>query len=216
MRAPDTGDRETSEPGHHSPDPTGGPWPTVRPPSTRAVLAVRAAALGVLGWFAVVYTVASDVLSRAPHLLGGLLLGAVLCVTGAVLLWTHADRVPARVEPRRGPGMGLVADRVAARRLLLSGATPDGEQRRLVAVEVLADAKLPLVTGAMFGVLGPLVVAVAHTSGPLGPLTAALIVLLLAALAWRTWSAYRLHRAADGRHTVPRFAGSGAPWRPWP
>lgn len=196
-----------------------GPWPTVRPLSPRAVVLTRAAAVVALVWFGAVYTVATDVLSRAPYLLDGLVVGGLLCVLGTVLLWLYAARTPARVAPGRGPEMGLARDRAAARKLLLSGGTLDGEQRRLIAVEVLADAKLPLVTGATAGFLGPLVVAVANASGPvawLGPVTAALIVLLLVALGWRTWSAYRLHRAADRIHTVPRYEDSGSPWRPWP
>ncbi|WP_139323915.1 MULTISPECIES: hypothetical protein [unclassified Pseudonocardia] len=219
--APGTPAPGTSGPGadrapHTTP---AGPWPTVRPPSTRAVVVTRVAAVVALVWFGAVYTVATDVLSRAPYLLTGVVVGAVLCVLGSTLLWVYAARTPARVAPRRGPEMGLARDRAAARTLLRSGGDPDGEQRRLIAVEVLADAKLPLVTGATAGFLGPLVVAVANASGPLpwlGPVTAGLTVLLLLVLGLRTWSAYALHRAADGKHTVPRFEETGAPWRPWP
>ncbi len=103
--------------------------------------------------------------------------------------------------------------------MLRPGATPDGEQRRLIAVDVLADARLPQVTGAVFALLGPLVMAAVNASGPLGwagPLTAGLIVVVLALLGWRTWTAHALHRLADRRHTVPRYEESGAPWRPWP
>ncbi|MBC3193252.1 hypothetical protein H7X46_19520 [Pseudonocardia sp. C8] len=203
-------------PAHVTP---AGPWPTVQPPSTRAVLVTRAAAVVAVVWFCVVYTIATDVLSRAEYLLTGVVAGGLLCLAGAMLLWLYAPRTPARVAPARGPEMGLARDRAAARTLLRSGGTPDAEQRRLIAIEVLADAKLPLVTGATFGFLGPLVVAVAHNSGGvgwLGPVTAGLILLVLAGLGWRTGSAWALHRAADRRHTVPRYADSGSPWRPWP
>ncbi|BBG03536.1 MULTISPECIES: hypothetical protein [Pseudonocardia] len=191
----------------------------MRPASTRAVVAGKiAAALGVV-WFCVVFSIATDVLSRAEYLLAGVVAGGVLSAVGVVLLWLYSSRTPSRVAPARGPEMGLATDRGVARTVLRSGGTPDGEQRRLIAVDVQADAKLPLVTGATFALLGPLVVAVANASGSLwwlGPATAGLIVLVLAALGWRTWSAYTLHRAADRRHTVPRFEETGAPWRPWP
>ncbi|MEV1292097.1 hypothetical protein [Pseudonocardia sp. NPDC049635] len=196
-----------------------GPWPTVRPPSTRAVLAGKTAAVLGAVWYCVVFSIATDVLARAEYLLAGVVTGGALCALGVVLLWLYSPRTPARVAPARGPEMGLARDRAEARTVLRSGAAPDTEQRRLVAVDVQADAPLPLVTGATFAPLGPLVVAVANTGGPLpwlGPATAGLILLVLAGLAWRTWSAYMLHRVADRRHTVPRFAGSGAPWRPWP
>lgn len=196
-----------------------GEWPTVRPPSTRAVTIRRVAAVLGLAYGYAVYAIATDVLARAEHLFAAVVVGGVLNVFGVVLLWLSASRTPVRVAPARGPAMGLATDRRAARKLLRSGGTPDGEQRRLLAVEVLADAPLPLVTGGVFVLLGPLVVAVVHDSGTfawLGPVTAGLILLLLAGLGWRTWSAYAFHRAADRRHTVPRFAGSGTPWRPWP
>lgn len=196
-----------------------GPWPTVRPPSTRATIVGRAAAVVAVVWYGAVFSVSTDVLSRSDYLLAGVVVGGILSLVGVLLLWLFASRSPSRVAPERGPDMGLPRDRAAARKVLRSGGTPDGEQRRLVAIEVQADAKLPLVTGATFALLGPLVVAVNHysgTFGPLGPVTSGLILLLLAGLGWRTWSAWSLHRAADRKHTVPRYAGSGAPWRPWP
>lgn len=213
------GNRSTAQEhqaGHVAP---AGPWPTVRPPSTRALIAGKVAAVVGVAWFCVVFSVATDVLSRAEYLLAGVVTGGVLSAVGVGLLWLYASRTPSRVAPARGPEMGLAADRAVARKVLRSGGTPDGEQRRLIAVDVQADAALPIVTGATFALLGPLVVAVANASGPmawLGPLTAALIVLVLAALGLRTWSAYTLHRAADRKHTVPRFDGTGAPWQPWP
>ncbi|MEU6697580.1 hypothetical protein [Pseudonocardia sp. NPDC046786] len=191
----------------------------MRPPSTRAVVAGKASALAGVAWFCVVFSVATDVLSRAEYLLAGVVGGGVLSAVGVVLLWLYASRTPARVAPARGPDMGLATDRAAARALLRSGGTPDAEQRRLVAVDVQADARLPQLTGATFALLGPLVVAVANASGSLpwlGPVTAGLIVLVLATLARHTWSAYTLHRIADRRHVVPRFEGTGTPWRPWP
>ena len=236
MRAPDTGDRAPDSTGPRSPaDPAGdpaepgeaavpghvtpaGPWPTVRPPSTRAVVLGRVAAVVGVAWYCVVFSVATDVLSRAEYLLAGVVVGGILSLLGVLLLWLSASRTPSPVQPSRGPEMGLARDRAAATKVLRSGGTPDAEQRRLVAIEVLADAKLPLVTGATFALLGPLVVAAAHTGGTfawLAPVTAGLILLLLAGLGWRTWSAWALHRAADRRHTVPRFVETGSPWRPW-
>ncbi|MEJ8278995.1 hypothetical protein, partial [Pseudonocardia spirodelae] len=197
----------------------GGAWPTVRPPSTRAVVLGRIGAGVALAWFGVVYSITTDVHARADHLLAAIVTGGVLSLVGVVLLWLSASRVPTRVAPARGPEMGLVADRAAARRVLRSGGTPDGEQRRLIAVDVLADARVPQVAGAVFALLGPLVTAAVNASGPLGwagPATAALIVVVLALVGWRTWAAHALHRAADRRHTVPRFEHTGTPWRPWP
>lgn len=196
-----------------------GPWPTVRPPSLRAVILGRVAAGVAAVWFGVVYSITTDVHARADHLLAAIVVGGLLSLLGVVLLWLSASRIPVRVAPARGPDMGLVRDRAAARKVLRSGGTPDGEQRRLIAVDVLADARLPQVTGAVFALLGPLVMAAVNASGPLGwagPLTAGLIVVVLALLAWRTWTAHALHRLADRRHTVPRYEESGAPWRPWP
>lgn len=239
MRAPDTGDRAPHSSGPRSPDddpdlpahtpgpgaaPTpahvtpAGPWPTVRPPSTRAVVIGRVAAVVGVVWYCAVFSVATDVLSRAEYLLAGVLVGGVLSLLGVLLLWLSASRTPSPAEPVRGADLGLARDRAVARKVLRSGGTPDAEQRRLVAIEILADAKLPLVTGATFALLGPLVVAAANASGTfawLGPVTAGLILLLLAGLGWRTWSAWTLHRAADRRHIVPRFVESGSPWRPW-
>lgn len=215
---PGTGSASGSGPGVDGGTATG-PWPTVRLPSARAVLLRRVAAgLGLVYGYAV-YAIATDVLSRADHLLAAVVVGGVLNLVGVVLLWVYSTRTPHRVAPGRGPGMGLARDRATARTVLRSGGTPDGEQRRLIAVDVLADAPLPLVTGAVFVLLGPLVLAAVNDSGPLaplGPVTAALVLLVLAGLAWRTRSAHALHRAADRRHTVPRFEGSGSPWRPWP
>lgn len=196
-----------------------GPWPTVRPPSSRAVVIRRVAAVLGLVHGGVVYSIATDVLSRAEYLFPAVVAGGLLNLVGVALLWLFAARSPRRVAPERGPGMGLARDRAAARSVLRSGGTLDGEQRRLVAVDVVADAGLPLVAGAVFALLGPLVVTAVNASGPLswlGPVTAGLVLLVLAATGRRTWSAHALHRAADRRHTVPRFEGSGAPWRPWP
>ncbi|MFP5072488.1 hypothetical protein ACLFMI_22830 [Pseudonocardia nantongensis] len=191
----------------------------MRPPSARAVLFRRVAAVLGLVYGGAVYTIATDVLSRAEHLLAAVVVGGVLNLVGVAALWLFAARVPRRTAPERGSGLGLPRDRTAARKMLRSGGTPDGEQRRLVAVDVLLDAGLPLVGGAVFALLGPLVVAAVNNSGPLfwlGPLTAGLVLLVLAGLAWRIGSAYALHRAADRKHTVPRFEETGAPWRPWP
>lgn len=206
------GPAEAATPTHVTP---AGPWPTVRPPSTRAVVLGRVAALVGVAWYCVVFSVATDVLSRAEYLLAGVVVGGILSLLGVLLLWLSASRTPSPVQPSRGPEMGLARDRTAATKVLRSGGTPDAEQRRLVAIEVLADAKLPLVTGATFALLGPLVVAAAHAGSTFGPVTAGLILLLLAGLGWRTWSAWALHRAADRRHTVPRFEETGSPWRPW-
>ena len=93
--------------------------------------------------------------------------------------------------------------------------TTDLLAREFVQQALIAGAVLALLSG----LLGPLVVAAVNNSGPLfwlGPLTAGLVLLVLAGLAWRIGSAYALHRAADRKHTVPRFEETGAPWRPWP
>ncbi|WP_224386234.1 hypothetical protein [Pseudonocardia sp. ICBG1293] len=218
-RAEDATGEQGSTPQGAGAVPQAGPWPTVRPPSLRAVIVGRVAAGIAVVWFGVVYAITTDVHARAEHLLAAIVVGGLLSLLGVVLLWVSASRTPVRVAPARGPEMGLVRDRAAARRVLRSGGTPDGEQRRLVAVDVLADARLPQLTGAVFALLGPLVMAAVNASGPLGwagPLTAGLIVVVLALLGWRTWTAHALHRLADRRHTVPRHEGSGAPWRPWP
>lgn len=211
--------RPVDRPGEPAAVAPAGPWPTVRPPSLRAVVIGRVAAGVAAVWFGVVYSITTDVHARADHLLAAIVVGGLLSLLGVVLLWLSASRIPVRVAPARGPDMGLVRDRAAARKVLRSGGTPDGEQRRLIAVDVLADARLPQVAGAVFALLGPLVMAAVNASGPLGwagPLTAGLIVVVLALVGWRTWAAHALHRLADRRHTVPRYEESGAPWRPWP
>ncbi|MFP5022229.1 hypothetical protein [Pseudonocardia phyllosphaerae] len=215
----DTAGQDTDRGARPGPVAPAGPWPTVRPATARTVAIRRALAVLALVYGVAVYWIATDVLSRAEHLLAGVVVGGLLNLVGVVLLWLYAQRTPARVEPARGPDMGLVRDRAVARKVLRSGLTPDGEQRRLVAVDVLADAPVPLITGGTFALLGPLVVAVAHDSGPFGwagPLTAGLIVVVLALVGVRAWRAYALHKLADAKHTVPRFEESGTPWQPWP
>ncbi|WP_226363315.1 hypothetical protein [Pseudonocardia sp. ICBG1142] len=157
--------------------------------------------------------------ARADHLLAAIVVGGLLSLLGVcAAVAVGVGRIPVRVAPARGAGHGAGARPCRGTEGAAIRGTPDGEQRRLIAVDVLADARLPQVTGVVVRAARPAgeaaVTLGAARLGGAADRRADRVVLAL--LGWRTWTAHALHRLADRRHTVPRYEESGAPWRPWP
>lgn len=230
MRAPDTGDRDTSGgsvdeeslgedvtgPGGTPPvDPS--PWPVVRHASRRFVVLCRLFALVALAYGVVIALLAVDDLTRSAWLWVAIAVGALVHLAGVIGLWFGAPRAPRRLLPRPGPASGTEAQRRRARRTLRAGGRLGAEQRRLVAVEVAAGARVPVVVAAAFALLGPVAMGTPNTDHPLpwlGPVTAAVVLLILIGLAWQVRSARRVHREAQRAEALPSVEDSDVPFLP--
>ena len=163
-----------------------------------ALLAVRATGPSVWLWPAVVA-------------------GVLLHLAGVVGMWWFPPRAPERISPRPGPEAGTETQRRDARRALRAGRELDAEQRRLVAVEVAAGARVPVVASVAFAVLGPVLMTSSHTSRALpwlGVALAAVVVLILLGLFVQVRGVRTLHRAALRADALPRFQARDAPFLP--
>lgn len=211
MRAPDTAGRDPTT----GDDPSG--WPTVRRASGRFVVSCRAFAVLALAYGIVVAALAAGGVARSAWLWVAIVFGALVHLLGVVGLWLLAPHAPKRVLPRPGPGAGTGPDRTRARRALRAGGRLGAEQRRLVAGEVAAGARVPVVAAGAFALLGPVAMGTPNTDLPLpwlGPVTAAVVLLVLAALAWQVRSVRWLHRAAGRADALPAVEGRDAPYLP--
>lgn len=204
-----------------TPDPAGtddAPWPVVRRATTRFVRLCRACAVLALAYGLVVVLLAVRDLTASAWLAAGIVVGALLCLAGVVGLWFLPPRAPSRLLPRPGtPGAGAAADRNAARRSLLAGEDLDGDGRRLVALEVAGNARVPVVAAAAFAMLGPVVIGTPNTAHPLpwlGPVVAAVVLVLLAVLVLQVRAARRLHRAAQRADALPTVEDEQVPYLP--
>ncbi|MDN5915292.1 MAG: hypothetical protein L0I76_09335 [Pseudonocardia sp.] len=230
MRAPDTGDRDTGEnldgglgedPGENlgSPDRTppadSSPWPVVRRASGRFVVLCRLFALVALAYGVVIATLAVGDVTRSAWLWAAIVVGGLVHLAGVVGLWFVAPRAPKRILPRPGPASG--SDRRRARRTLLVGGRLGAEQRRLVAVEVAAGARVPVVVAGAFALLGPVAMGTPNTDHPLpwlGPVTAAVVLVILIGLMWQVRSVRRVHREAQRADVLPSVEDSDVPYLP--
>lgn len=211
MRATDAADRD---PGTDE-DPSG--WPTVRRASGRFVVACRAFAVLCLAYGIVLAQLAAGEVTRSAWLWVAITLGALVHLLGVVALWVLAPRAPKRVLPRPGQAAGSGADRKRALRALRAGGRLGAQQRRLVAGEVAAGARVPVVAAGAYALLGPVVMGTTNTPRPLpwlGPVTAAVVLLVLVGLAWQVRSVRRLHRAAQRADALPSVEGHEAPYLP--
>lgn len=211
MRAPDAADGgpATGE------DPSG--WPTVRRASGRFVVSCRAFAVLALAYGLTVALLAVGEVDRSAWLWAAIALGALVHLLGVVALWVLAPRAPKRVLPRPGRAAGTGADRKRAVRALRAGGRLGAEQRRLVAGEVAAGARVPVVVAGAFALLGPVVMGTPNTAGPLpwlGPATAGAVLLTLGSLGWQVRSVRSLHRAAQRADALPAVDGHDAPYLP--
>lgn len=204
-----------------APDPTGtddAPWPVVRRASTRFVRICRAAAVLALAYGLLVVLLAVRDLNASAWLWVAIVVGGLVHLAGVVGLWFVPPRSPSRLVPRPGaPGSGTAAARTAARRSLLSGGDLDGDGRRLVALEVAANARVPVVAAAAFALLGPVVIGTPNTDHPLpwlGPVVAAVVLAVLVVLVLQVRAARRLHRAAQRADALPSVEGQQAPYLP--
>lgn len=204
-----------------APEPTGtddAPWPVVRRATARFVRTCRAAAVLALAYGLIVVLLALRDLTVSGWLTAGIVVGALLGLAGVVGLWFLPPRAPSLLLPRPGaPGSGTAADRAAARRSVLDGADLGGDARRLVALEVAATARVPVVAAAAFALLGPVLVGTPNVDHPLpwlGPVVAAVVLAVLAVLVAQVRAARRLHRAALRADALPSLDGEPTPYLP--
>ena len=204
-----------------APDQAGtddAPWPVVRRATTRFVRICRAGAVVALAYGLVVVLLAVRDLNASAWLWVSIVVGALVHLAGVVGLWFLPPRSPSRLAPRPGaPGSGTAAVRAAARKRLLSGADLDGDARRLVALEVAGNARVPVVAAAAFALLGPVAIGTPNTGHPLpwlGPVVAALVLAVLVALVLQVRATRRVHRAAQRADALPSVDGEQAPYLP--
>lgn len=198
--------------------PTGlRPWPVVRHSTRRFVRVCRVVAvLLLIAGVAAMLTGAQEI-PPSPWFWAAVTVGGLVHLAGVAGLWFLPSRCPERVSPRPGPQSGTERERRRARRTLRRGEQLDEEGRRLVAVEVAAGARTPLVVAGAFAILGPVAVGTPNTSEPLpwvGPVTAAVALLVVLGLAWQVRTVRRLHQAALRADALPRFEARDAPYLP--
>ncbi|TCK21065.1 hypothetical protein [Pseudonocardia endophytica] len=193
-----------------APDRTGtddAPWPVMRRSSTRFVRACRGIAVVALVYGLYVVLLALRDLGSSAWLWIAIVVGALVHLAGVVGLWFLPPRSPSRLLPRPGkPGFGTPSARAAARKSLLAYEELDADGRRLVALEVAGNARLPLVVAGAFAILGPVAIGTPNTAHPLpwlGPVVAALVLVVLVVLALQVRAARRLHRAAQRADALP-------------
>lgn len=211
MRAPDTGAQDATSPA------APPPWPVVRRPTHRFVRVCRALAVPALAYGVVMLLLAADDVRSSPWSWAAIALGGLVHLAGVLGLWFLPPRAAERVSPRPGPDAGTERERRRARRALRAGRPLDPEQRRLVAVEVAAGARVPVVAAAAIALLGPVVSGAPNASHPLpwlGPVTAAVVLLIVAGLVLQVRSVRRLHRAARRADALPRYQARDAPYLP--
>ncbi|RZT87686.1 hypothetical protein EV383_4612 [Pseudonocardia sediminis] len=214
--APDSGEDSADETDLAPPvDPSS--WPVVRRASGRFVVSCRLFALLALGYGVSIVLLALGDVTRSVWLWVAIVGGGLVHLAGVVGLWFAASRAPKRILPRPGPASGTESDRRRARRTLLAGGRLGAEQRRLVAVEVAAGARVPVVVAGAFALLGPVVTGTPNTDHPipwLGPATAGVVLLILIGLAWQVRSVRRVHRDAQRAEALPSVEGSEVPFLP--
>lgn len=197
---------------------TASPWPVMRPATTRFVRICRAVAVVVLAYGLLVLLLAARDIDPSALLWVAIGVGAVLHLAGLAGLWFLPPRSPSRLSPKPGgSGSGTPAERTTARKALLAGDDLDAEARRLVALEVAAGARVPLVVAWVFAMAGPVLITTANTAHPLpwlGAVTAAGAVVLLVVLVLQARAARRLHRAAQRADALPTVDGEEAPYLP--
>lgn len=193
------------------------PWPVVRRATTRFVRICRAGAVLALAYGLLVVLLAVRDLNASAWLWVAMGLGALVHLAGVVGLWFLPPRSASRLVPRAGaPGSGTAASRAAARTALLAGREPDGDGRRLIALEVAANGRVAVVAAAVFALLGPVVIGTPNTGHPLpwlGPVVAGVVLLVLVVLVLQVRAARRLHRAAQRADALPSVDGEQAPYR---
>ncbi|MBW0105055.1 hypothetical protein [Pseudonocardia sp. KRD291] len=217
MRAPDTDGPATAEDVSVTPSADSSPWPVVRRASRRFVVLCRLFALVALAYGVVIATLAVGDVTRSAWLWAAIVVGGLVHLAGVVGLWFVAPRAPKRVLPRPGPASGTESDRRRARRTLHAGGRLGAEQRRLVAVEVAAGARVPVVVAGAFALLGPVVMGTPNTDHPLpwlGPVTAGVVLLILLGLVWQVRAVRRVHREAQRAEALPSVEGSEVPYLP--
>jgi len=194
------------------------PWPVMRRATTRFVRSCRAGALLALAYGLLVVLLALRDLGASAWLAVAIVLGGLVHLAGVAGLWFLPPRAPSRLTPRPGTaGAGTPAARTAARRSLLAGEELDADGRRMVALEVAADARVPVVAAAAFAVLGPVATGTPNTGHPLpwlGPVVATLVLVVLVVLALQVRAARRLHRAAQRADALPSVEGEQIPYLP--
>jgi protein-S-isoprenylcysteine O-methyltransferase Ste14 len=200
-----------------APDRTGtddAPWPVMRRASTRFVRICRALAVVALGYGLYVVLLALRDLGSSAWLWVAIVVGALVHLAGVVGLWFLPPRSPSRLLPRPGtPGAGTTAARASARKALLAHEDLDADGRRLVALEVAANARLPLVAAAAFAILGPVAIGTPNTAHPLpwlGPVVAVLVLAVLVVLGLQVRAVRRLHRAAQRADALPTNDDDGS------
>ncbi len=197
---------------------TDAPWPVVRRSSARFVRLCRAGAVLALVYGFVVLLLAVRDLDASIWLWIAVVLGGLVHLAGVAGLWFLPPRSPSRLLPKPGEaGSGTPADRAAARRELRDGGDLGPDGRRLVAVEVAANARVPIVAAAAFALLGPVALGTPNTGHPLpwlGPVVAGLVLLVLVVLALQVRATRRLHRAAQRVDALPTVDGEQAPYLP--
>lgn len=204
-----------------TPDAAGtddAPWPVMRRATTSFVRICRAGAVLALVYGLLVVLLALRDLGASAWLGAGIVVGGLVHLAGVAGLWFLAPRAPSRLAPRTGAaGSGTPAARAAARRSLLAGGELDADGRRLVALEVAANARVPVVAAAAFALLGPVVIGTPNTAHPLpwlGPVVAAVVLVVLVVLALQVRAARRVHRAAQRVDALPTVEGEQVPYLP--
>lgn len=190
----------------------------MRRATIRFVRIGRAGAVLALVYGLLVVLLALRDLGASAWLATGIVVGGLVHLAGVTGLWFLPPRAPSRLVPRPGAaGSGTPAARAAARKSLLAGGDLDADGRRLVALEVAANARVPVVAAAAFALLGPVVIGTPNTAHPLpwlGPVVAAVVLVVLVVLALQVRTARRLHHAAQRADALPTVEGEQVPYLP--